>query len=217
MDTDYAYGAALVETAGRLTLRLANAEVLPLRFGNAAETYSGYVDDLMASTDAMRKETDEANQRIDDGVWQLFADPTETLLPPEEKSPVPYLSFAPLQNVAKTLDEAAERYDRALDAVADRDEPLPDATRDQLNELLRTAESKLTRREGLPGRSWYVHHVYAPGFYTGYGVKTLPAARETIEQREWKKGDTQIAVTAGVLREYAAQLERAATLLEQAE
>ena len=215
IDPDYAYGAALVETAGRLTLRLANAEILPLRFGNAAETYSGYVDDLMASTDAMREETETANRRIDDGVWQLYADPTKTLLPPEKKSPVPYLELAPLQNVAKTLDEVARQYDEDLAALADRDQPLPPATRDQLNELLRTAERALTRREGLPGRSWYVHHVYAPGFYTGYGVKTLPAAREAIEQREWKQADIQISVTAGVLREYAAQIERAAKLLEQ--
>jgi len=217
MDKDYAYGATLVQTAGRLTLRLANAEVLPLRFGNAAETYAGYVDDLMTSTDAQRKATDEDNQRIDDGVWQLFADPTEPLLPPERKSPVPYLSFAPLQNVAKTLDAVASEYDAALATVIAENGALPDAARDQLNELLRTAESKLTRREGLPGRSWYVHHVYAPGFYTGYGVKTLPAAREAIEQREWKTADREIAVTAGVLREYAAQIKRAATLLEQNE
>ena len=217
MDPDYAYGAALVQTAGRLTLRLANAEILPLRFGNAAETYSGYVDDLMASTDAMREETETDNRRIDDGVWQLFADPTKTLLPPEKKSPVPYLEFAPLLNVVKTLDEVARQYDEDLAALADRDQPLPPATRDQLDELLRTAERALTRREGLPGRSWYVHHVYAPGFYTGYGVKTLPTAREAIEQREWRRADIQISVTAGVLREYAAQIKRAARLLERSE
>jgi len=217
MDTDYAYGEALVQTAGRLTLRLANAEVLPLRFGNAADTYSGYVDDLMASTDTMRQETDAANQAIDDGVWQLYADPTKTLLPPERKDPVPYLAFAPLQNVAKTLDQVAARYDTALAKVTQGDEPLPAATLDQVNELLRTAERALTRPQGLPGRSWYVHYVYAPGFYTGYGVKTLPSAREAIEQREWKKAEIQIDVTAGALREYAARVDRAAKLLEAAE
>ncbi len=216
MDTDYAYGATLVETAGRLTLRLANAEILPLRFGNAADTYSGYVDDLMASTDAMREETDDINQRIDDGVWRLAADPTRPVLAPARKDPVPYLAFAPLQNVAKTLDEVAKHYDEALAAATARAEPLPAATRDQVDELLRTAERKLTRREGLPKRSWYVHYVYAPGFYTGYGVKTLPAAREAIEQREWRTAETQISVTAGVLREYAAQIQRAINLLDQA-
>ncbi len=51
--------------------------------------------------------------------------------------------------------------------------------------------------------------MYAPGFYTGYGVKTLPAARETIEQKQWKDADREISRTA-------AAVEREATLLKSA-
>ncbi|MGD2114308.1 MAG: transferrin receptor-like dimerization domain-containing protein [Acidobacteriota bacterium] len=215
MDPGYLYGAAMVSTAGRLTLRLANADLLPLRFGNAAETYAGYLDDLMTRTDAMRKETEAHNRRIDDGVWELFADPTETLLPPERKDPVPFLAFAPLQNAVARVSEAASRYDRAVEALAGREDPLPADTRNEVNRLLRGAERTLTRPEGLPDRPWYVHHVYAPGFYTGYGVKTLPTVREAIEQRRWDQVEEQIHRTADVLRAYAERIDAAAVLLER--
>ncbi|NNE68652.1 MAG: M28 family peptidase, partial [Pyrinomonadaceae bacterium] len=41
-----------------------------------------------------------------------------------------------------------------------------------LNELLFKTERALTSENGLPGRNWFRHQIYAPGFYTGYGVKT---------------------------------------------
>jgi N-acetylated-alpha-linked acidic dipeptidase len=87
------------------------------------------------------------------------------------------------------LQKAARQYKGGNDAVA------------------RRLEQLLTRDEGLPGRPWYRHHVYAPGFYTGYGVKTLPGVREAIEQRKWRDADAQIIVLAKVLEGYAAALE----------
>lgn len=218
MDPDYAYGATLVRTAGRMTLRLANADVLPLRFGNAADTYAGYLDELIELTDTMRTETEAHNSRIDDGVWELYADPNETLLPPERKDPVPYLAFAPLQNAMAKVQQAADRYDQALAALAGREgglDALPPETRDEVNRLLREVERTLTRDQGLPDRPWYVHHVYAPGFYTGYGVKTLPSVREAVEQRRWDEAEAQVEVTAGVLRAFAERVDAAAVLLEE--
>ena len=61
-------------------------------------------------------------------------------------------------------------------------------------------ERALTRKEGLPRRPWYVHQIYAPGFYTGYGVKTLPGVREALEQRNWKEAEEQIGVVVGTHR-----------------
>ena len=63
---------------------------------------------------------------------------------------------------------------------------------------------------GLAGRPWFRHHVYAPGFYTGYGVKTLPLVREAIEGRRWADAERGIVVTAEVLEAFAAEVERAA-------
>ena len=72
------------------------------------------------------------------------------------------------------------------------------------------AEQKFLRAEGLPRRPWFRHVLHAPGFYTGYGVKTLPGVREAIEQRQWKEADEQIGYTAGALLVYAEWLEKAA-------
>ena len=69
------------------------------------------------------------------------------------------------------------------------------------------SERVLTREQGLPGRPWYKHHVYAPGFYTGYDVKTIPGVREAIEQREYGPVGPQIALAAEVLNDMAARIE----------
>ena len=79
--------------------------------------------------------------------------------------------------------------------------------------ILLRAEQSLTRPEGLPGRPWFRHFVYAPGFYTGYGVKTLPVVREAIEQRQWDQVDAGVAATAAVLEAFAGQVEKASAAL----
>ena len=71
------------------------------------------------------------------------------------------------------------------------------------------AEQALTTSQGLPRRPWFRHQIYAPGFYTGYGVKTVPGVREAIEQKQWSEANQQIEVVAGVINSYAAQVERA--------
>ena len=86
-------------------------------------------------------------------------------------------------------------------------------TKKTLDDVLMKAERALTRNDGLPGRPWYVHHIYAPGKYTGYGVKTIPGVREAIEQRNWKEADEQIVIAANVIEQYAKQIEKAVALL----
>ena len=66
----------------------------------------------------------------------------------------------------------------------------------RLNKILYQAEHKLMYLPGLPQRPWFRHTIYAPGFYTGYGVKTLPGIREAIEQRKWKEAQEQIEIVA---------------------
>jgi N-acetylated-alpha-linked acidic dipeptidase len=71
-------------------------------------------------------------------------------------------------------------------------------------------ERALTLKDGLPGRPWYKHQIYAPGLYTGYGVKTLPAVRESIEQKQWKRAEEQIVRVGKALENAAAAIEAAA-------
>ena len=84
---------------------------------------------------------------------------------------------------------------------------------EQLDNILIQTERALTSADGLPGRSWFVHQIYAPGFYTGYGVKTLPGVREAIEQRKWDQVEPQVQRVAAALERLAAQIGRATALL----
>ena len=76
-------------------------------------------------------------------------------------------------------------------------------------------QQALTSGKGLPGRAWYIHYIYAPGFYTGYGVKTLPLVRETIEQREWKEIEGRIRDTAAVFQQLAREIDQASAILNR--
>src|SRR5262249_52926507 len=157
--------------------------------------------------DDTRTEIAETNKRIDDGSYRASFDPTKTYVVPKSQDPAPYLNFAPLQNAADVLQRSAQAWSKQSKATSGG-VALGVSRQVELDQVLMKAERALTREEGLPRRSWYIHHVYAPGFYTGYGVKTLPGVREAIEQKNWKEADAEIEVTAGVLRAFAAEVDR---------
>ena len=196
-DPKFDYGIAQAKTTGRMMLRLANADFLPLQTTTLADTVARYATEIESLAKSMREETEEKNRQIRDRTMEIAADPTKPFASPKSEEPVPFLSLAPLQNAVARLQKAARAFDDAK----------PDASRDRIAMHL---ERALTRDEGLPNRPWYKHHVYAPGFYTGYGVKTLPGVREAIEQRKWREANEQVVILAGVLERYAAELERGA-------
>jgi N-acetylated-alpha-linked acidic dipeptidase len=82
-----------------------------------------------------------------------------------------------------------------------------------VNERLIQAERALTSADGLKNRPWYIHMLYAPGFYTGYGVKTIPGVREAIEQGEWQNADREIARAAAAAEREATLISGLATTL----
>ncbi len=84
----------------------------------------------------------------------------------------------------------------------------------QLDEILFKSERALTNDTGLPRRDWFKHQIYAPGFYTGYGVKTMPGAREAIEQRNWKEASDNIESIAKTLENFAAEIDKATKLTQ---
>lgn len=71
----------------------------------------------------------------------------------------------------------------------------------------------MTSEDGLPRRNWFRHQIYAPGFYTGYGVKTLPGIREAIEERAWEETSAQVERLAGTLTRLADKIDEATALL----
>ncbi|WP_289725781.1 M28 family metallopeptidase [Robiginitalea aurantiaca] len=201
-DPDMSYGIALAKTAGRITLRLANAQWLPLDFKPWKKTVSTYLDEVMETTDKMRKATEKHNELVRSRAYELSADPKKGIAAPKAKAMVPYLDFAPLQN-------ALTKLDGEVNALSGKEfSSLSNSGKKALNTLLMKTEQQLTSKDGLPRRSWYKHQIYAPGFYTGYGVKTLPGVREAIEQRNWDEAQAEIEKLAGTLESMADHLKK---------
>jgi N-acetylated-alpha-linked acidic dipeptidase len=207
-DPKFDYGIALVKTAGRASLRLANADVLPFDFKSFHATVSGYVSEVTALLDNMREATEIENRMIQNKDYSYAADPTIKFVVPEAKAPVPYLDFSSLQNAMAQLQAASARFSELTAA-----NPKPNTNLNSLNKVLFQAEQKLMVEGGLPRRPWYRHTIYAPGYYTGYGVKTLPGIREAIEQRNWKEAEEQIEIVSKAINEYTQQVEAAAKIL----
>ncbi|MEE8093763.1 MAG: transferrin receptor-like dimerization domain-containing protein, partial [Gammaproteobacteria bacterium] len=204
-DPGLVYSEVLAQVAGRATLRLANARVLPFEFEGFADNIEMYITELEELAADQRTETERINALIEDGDFDVALDPTKPLGPPKAESPVPFFNFAPLSNSLERLWNAAASYEDALDSGEVRADDLA-----ELNALLYSSERLLTREAGLLGRPWYKHHIYAPGFYTGYGVKTIPGVREPIEQRSYETVDPQIELAAAVIDDMAERIETAA-------
>jgi N-acetylated-alpha-linked acidic dipeptidase len=215
VDPKFEYGVALAKTGGRLTLRLANADVLPITFDRFSATLGGYVEEVQKLTGDLRKETEERNRRLDQKIYEAVDDPIQTWVAPKRLDPVPYLNFAPLQNAVAVLKRSADAYQKAWSAATADGKVPPADVQARLDQVLLGAERALTRPEGLPRRPWYVHQIYAPGFYTGYDAKTLPGVREAIEQRQWKEAEQEIDRLAGTIAGFAREIDRATALLGQ--
>jgi N-acetylated-alpha-linked acidic dipeptidase len=210
-DPQFDYGVTLAQTGGRIVLRLANADYLPFEFEGFIDNIGKYVREVVKLTDKMREDTDRLNRTIDEGTFRLALDPTKSLTAPKREDPVPHIAFADLHNAMEILKVSVGDYQQALDRL-DR-QALNRNERDKLSRLIYQSERKLTRDQGLPRRPWYKHYIYAPGFYTGYGVKTLPGIREAIEERKWQEADEQVRITAGVLKGFASQIDKATQLI----
>ena len=210
-DPGFHYGVAQAETTGRLVMRLANADVLPIEFTTFAETLARYLDELTKLAHTMREDIEERNRLVRERAYEIASDPTRTYGPPKAEPPVPFLNFAPLQNAVSKLQQSAREYDRAAASVPS-DAPNATVREAALDQALMHAEQALTRPEGLPRRPWFRHQIYAPGFYTGYGVKTVPGVREAIEQKQWSDANQQIEIVARVIENYAVQVDRAADI-----
>jgi N-acetylated-alpha-linked acidic dipeptidase len=207
-DPGFEYGIALAKVGGRAVLRLANAEVLPLAFSPLSETVGKYLKEVTKLADDMREETETKNTRIKDRVYELASDPLDRMVVPQPMEPVPTIEFAPLQTALTRLDKVSKAYDSTAAAVLASSKPRASSLK-SLDKILIRTERALTSEAGLPRRSWFRHQIYAPGYYTGYGVKTLPGVREAIEQRNWSEAKTEIEVIAKVLDAASAEIEKA--------
>jgi N-acetylated-alpha-linked acidic dipeptidase len=208
-DTDFSYGRVLAQTMGTMVMRMADADALPFQFSDFADTIHMYVGQLKTLDEQMRAQAKEQDLEITEGVYKALYDPKKHMVPPSAEAIPPYLNFAPLEQASDDLTHAAKEYDRAFTAADGAAPP-------GLNKDIMETERTLTDRSGLPNRPWFEHLIYAPGYYTGYGVKTIPGVREAIEQKEWTQAEAQIVRVSVALEREAALLREATKLLPPA-
>ena len=196
-------------------MRMADAELLPYNFANTADTVETYVDEVKKLLKTEQDDIAEKNKEIDEGVFDATSDPESPIAAPKREVTPPYLNFAPLENGATALTDSAKAYQAAVAAAeAKGGSALDAASIDEVNHLLMKTEFTYLDPAGLPDRSYFKHQLYAPGAYTGYGVKTLPAVREAIEQRKWKIADDSTVSVGKVLLNEAAAIDAATAKLK---
>jgi N-acetylated-alpha-linked acidic dipeptidase len=216
-DKDFIYGRALAQTVGTSVLRLADAELLPFDFVNLADTLEMYTKNLQKVLAAKQEEIRERNRELDEGVFQATFDPRRPTVAPVREEMPPHLNFAPMQNAVDSLTRSAKHYQRALsEKQSSLEEDAVGAKLGVLNRELIESERRLTNTDGLPRRPWYKHLLYAPGVYTGYGVKTVPGVREGIEQKRYAEAEQEIVRVSKALEDESALIESAAQELEGA-
>jgi N-acetylated-alpha-linked acidic dipeptidase len=203
-DPGFKYEVTLAQVAGRAALRLANADVLPFDFTHLYHTINGYADELINLLKSSRELTQVENQIINSGGYKVGEDPTKKFIAPVAKEEVPYLDFSPLQNALADLKKSTDSM-----KVTFQNKIKNNAVSEAFNQSLYRAEQQLLNEDGLPRRAWYKHTIYAPGFYTGYGVKTMPGIREAIEQKQWKEAQEQIVVDAKAVMKLSDYLKEA--------
>jgi N-acetylated-alpha-linked acidic dipeptidase len=124
------------------------------------------------------------------------------------------LDLAPLRSAIAKLSSSAEAYDKAAARVTKVDSAA-NAELAELNRVLYSTERAFRHEAGLPKRGWFKHLAYAPGFYTGYGVKTLPGIREGIEQKQWDEARSFVPIVAAAITKLAGDVDRATGMIKK--
>ena len=199
-DVEFKYGVTLAKTSGRAVLRLSEADALPFDFTALHKTIKGYITELVSNVDALREKAQVENDLIKNNAYTIAADPTTKLAIPTLLTEVPFVDFSSLLNALATLEKSAQKLEK-LKAGADANKLAA------INAKIYSAEQSLLLPAGLPRRPWYKHSLYAPGFYTGYGVKTVPGVREAIEQQNWTETQQQITAVANAINKFSSYLD----------
>jgi N-acetylated-alpha-linked acidic dipeptidase len=209
VDPSFEYGVALAKVAGRIMLRAAQAQLIPAHESDFSASIAAYAEDLHKLADGMRSKTRELAKLQDDESYRLTTNPDYPRSPPPRVADVPYLNFAELDNAVAKLEQSAKAFDQEYARLGAAADAAGTAGRERVNASLTILEQNLMDSQGLPGREWYQHMIYAPGLHTGYGVKTLPGIREAIEERRWDEANQYMGVVSRALNNYSARMDRA--------
>ena len=215
-DPEFVYERALSQLGGTAVMRMADADVLPFDPSASADTVKRYVNELKNELKDKQDKAKERNRQLEEGVFTAMADPQKKYVAPPKEQVPPYLNFAPLENGVAAYERAAKRYKTAFSKLAESNPTVWDSPElKAINQQLILTERTFMTTEGLKERPWFKHQIYAPGAYTGYGVKTIPAVREMMEEDKWADADQGSATAGGVLMKQASLVDSIAAELEK--
>jgi len=212
-DGDFIYGVTLSKVTGRLVLRLSESDILPFRFVNMVDNIGTFIESNKKLAEKVKKETKARNQLLDQNAYTIAGNPKKTYLPPKRLDAVPEFDFEPLDAAYSRLKASAWNYEKSLNKF--KKGSLSAEQKAQINYLLKNVEQSMQRENGLPRRDWFKHMIYAPGYYTGYGVKTLPGIREGLEERNWDEVNLFIGEVAKALDRAASTINNATKILSE--
>ncbi|AMV36703.1 M28 family metallopeptidase [Planctomyces sp. SH-PL62] len=189
-DPEFLTHATAAKLYVTILMRAAGADVLPFRFTPYADALRSYVDDLrlLRARQARKAPAPTADEGFE--------------------------GLTTLADAVLALGAEAKRLDEALDALGKQDGARPEKL-EALNEALARIERAFLLPDGLAGRPWFKHAVYAPGLTTGYACWPLPAVREAIETDKPEQLKTAVPATTQALARAAAAIRRAADLAAQ--
>lgn len=174
-DPEFLYHQAAARVLGLLAMRMATADVVPLRF-------TGYATALRDDLDAMRRDVIRAARTAT----------TAPFLP----------DFGPLLAALSDFDTAGRAADAAVDRALGAGDA---SAFERMNAALTQVERAFLDKDGLPGRPWFKHQLIGPGLTTGYAPWPYPALREAVEKKDAAMFDResrriQAALAAGAAR-----------------
>jgi N-acetylated-alpha-linked acidic dipeptidase len=174
-DPDFVYHQAASRMMGLLTMRIASADVAPLRFSNYARALTDDLDEIR--TDVQRRARTAAGK--------------------------PFLpDFAPVLTALAAFERAGVAADAAADRVIASGDAAAAA---RMSDALARVERAFLNPQGLPGRPWFKHQLIGPGLTTGYAPWPYPALREAVEKKDAAMFAAELkkvvaAITAGTTR-----------------
>ena len=210
-DGDFTYGVTLAKVNSRLVLRLSESEILPYRFINMADNIKTFIDSNKKLAKKVKEETARRNNLLDKKAFTIAKNPKIQYAPPKRLSEMKDFDFSSLDRSYNKLLDAAISFEKAIERSKIDNISQTDLV--EINRLIREVEGALTQEKGLPRRPWYKNMIYAPGFYTGYGVKTLPGIREGLEERKWDEVDLYILEVSKAIERASNKIKKAASLI----
>jgi N-acetylated-alpha-linked acidic dipeptidase len=173
-DPEFLYHIVAARLYGLLAMRLGTAEVVPMRYVPYATALEHYSDELRRQAVMERRKAVGAEK------------------PPEQPPLNP--DFQPLLGALSEFRSSAANLDQALVTLQSRDGSSP-ATLAPINDAVIGVERKLLTPEGLFGRPWFKHVLYAPGLTTGYASWPFPGLTQAVKYHDkvlWEKEQKKV-------------------------